>query len=171
MKQQRILSEMRPFDEKLVHAPSKRPGRCILPLNLWMRSSVSEETRWRERTARPGEIRAKLVFCQDSGTNQAGGNRALFGGFLSQVLSRPFLTTLFTAAIPFFIPFIHFRKSQWTAGSPLLVARYAPPHWRLLTLLRSQFDQPYGLTKQSYTPKKEGFTATGRRLLPALVVH
>jgi len=40
-------------------------GRCILPLNLWMRSS--EETRWRERTARPGEIGAKLVFCQIPG--------------------------------------------------------------------------------------------------------
>src|SRR5260370_4602667 len=39
---------MRPFDEKLVHAQASDglrwltpSGRCILPLNLWMRSSVS----------------------------------------------------------------------------------------------------------------------------------
>ena len=38
---------MRPFDEKLVHAQARDAlkivdafGRCILPLNLWMRSSV-----------------------------------------------------------------------------------------------------------------------------------
>jgi hypothetical protein len=65
-----------------------------------------------------------------------------------------------------------------------LVARYArlkpltfgsaPLHLTAaLKVLRSKFNQPFGLTKtkREYTPKKEGFTAVDRGLYSSIGTH
>jgi hypothetical protein len=69
-----------------------------------------------------------------------------------------FLAELLTFTIPLFIPFIHYLGRARGHARPPLVARYArlkplnrsvplrSTSLAALKLLRSQFDQPYGLT-------------------------
>jgi hypothetical protein len=100
----------------------------------------------------PGEISVK--DCQKA------GEISVKVWILSHASASPSVSYAF---LPIHYPFLYplypllTKASKWHAGPPIVARyarikplnarfRYAPPHCGIKTLLRSQFDQPYGLT-------------------------